>query len=72
MSVKHQNWRWLYSEKIFKTQTLCKNGVTGVTGVTKNTNVDLIGFLEDFSLHFRGKSVTPVTLLIVWLLKKCD
>ncbi len=61
MSVKHQNWRWLYSEKIFKTQRLSKNGVTGVTGVTKNTNVDLIGFSEGFWLHLRGEMVTPVT-----------
>ncbi len=61
MSVKHQNWRLLYSEKIFKTQRLYKNGVTGVTGVTKNTNVYLIGFSEDFWSHLRGEMVTPVT-----------
>lgn len=64
MSVKHQNWRLLYSEKIFKTQRLYKNGVTGVTGVTKNTNALVIVSVAFLVVTPLLKMVTPVTPLV--------
>ncbi len=53
-----------FSEKIFKTQRLSKNGVTGVTGVTKNTNALVIVSVSFLVVTLLPKTVTPVTPLV--------
>ncbi len=53
-----------FSEKIFKTQRLYKNGVTGVTGVTKNTNALVIVSVSFLVVTLFPKTVTPVTPLV--------
>ncbi len=53
-----------FSEKIFKTQRLSKNGVTGATGVTKNTNALVIVSVSFLVVTLLPKMVTPVTPLV--------